>query len=181
MLTLSISRPLFPAKADYPTPAGRVALYLSRLKPASRRVRQRSRPIGSRPPMDRSIIAARVRPLAGDASAGPLGAPEVGASMQPPRSRWSQISNLRAHSLHRPNAETPTPIATAILRRPGRHLPGQPGPYGAFRFGRDRRTAEALPLAPGPRQARKRSELAWKVNSLANHSKTRAGCCIEIE
>src|SRR6516165_8220387 len=48
MLRVSISRPQLSRKADYPTPAGRVALGLDRLKPALRRVRQRSRPIGSR-------------------------------------------------------------------------------------------------------------------------------------
>jgi hypothetical protein len=36
MLKVSISRPQFPGKADYPTPAGEGALGLDRLKPASR-------------------------------------------------------------------------------------------------------------------------------------------------
>jgi hypothetical protein len=63
--------------------------------------------------MDRSIIAPRVRPrnveppyrkmLAGDASTGPLGAPEVGASMQPPSSRSNR--SLSADPLNRANRD----------------------------------------------------------------------------
>jgi hypothetical protein len=95
MLGVSISRPQFPRKADYPAPAGRVALCLGRLNPVSPRVRHVERPCRKMP----------------------LGAPEVGASMQPPRSRWSQIAISR---LTRWTGPTPTPIAAATLRRPGR-------------------------------------------------------------
>jgi len=72
--------------------------------------------------------------------AGVALAPEFGASMQPPRSRWSQIAIFR---FTRWTVPTPTPIAAAILRTPGRlsfgsvaRMAGRPrGASLAFRGG----------------------------------------------